>query len=85
MSLHAFLWGMLTFGCLVCSAFFLRFQRVSKDRFFGFLAGAFFVFAVNWLSLALGDHNEESNHYYYVMRLIGFVLIIVGIIDKNRR
>jgi hypothetical protein len=27
----------------------------------------------------------ESRHYVYVLRLLAFLLLIAGIVDKNRR
>jgi hypothetical protein len=43
---------------------------------------AFWIFALNWTSVTLG--GPLSDHRY-VLRLLTFVVIAVGIIDKNRR
>jgi hypothetical protein len=42
---------------------------------------AFWIFALNWTSVTLG--GPLSDHRY-VLRLLTFVLIAAGIIDKNR-
>jgi hypothetical protein len=81
----AFLWGALTAACGVAALLFLRFWRLSGDRLLIFFAAAFAVLALNWLVLGLSDPENEARHYAYYIRLLGFVLIIVGIIDRNRR
>lgn len=80
-----FLWGLLTMAHLVAALLFLRFWRVSRDRLFVFFGAAFAALAANWLGLGLIDPELEPRHYVYVIRFIAFVLLIAGIIDKNRR
>lgn len=65
--------------------FFLRFWKLSKDRFFLFLFLAFWVMALNWIGLLATQEPTETRHYVNALRLLAFVLIFVGIIDKNRR
>jgi hypothetical protein len=77
--------GMLTMGSLVASLCFLRYWRLSSDRFFVFVALAFAALAANWLGLLAIDPADEARHYVYLLRLLAFVLILAGIIDKNRR
>ncbi len=83
-SIQLFFWGALAMASWVAGLFFLRFWRVSRDRLFLFFGAAFWVFAANWVGLAIYP-SEETRHYVYVIRLVAFVLILVGIIDKNRR
>lgn len=80
-----YLWGALTMACAVTAILFLRFWKVSGERLFLFFSLAFAVFGLNWAGLGILEPATESRHYFYVLRLIAFVLIIVGIIDKNRR
>jgi Family of unknown function (DUF5985) len=79
-----FCWGMLTMASLVASLFFLRYWRVSGDRLFGFFATAFAMLAVNWLALTAIAPTFEARHLIYLVRLAAFIVIIVGIVDKNR-
>jgi hypothetical protein len=79
------LWGALSMAAWVAGLFFLRFWRLSRDRLFAFFAIAFWLLGLNWLALALVNPGRESQHELYVVRLIAFVLIIIGIVDKNRR
>lgn len=66
----------------VAALYFGRFWRLSRDRFFAFFAVAFALFAVN--RIALMSVDREHNAWVYVFRLAGFVLILIGIVDKNR-
>ncbi len=79
------LWGALAMASWVVGLFFARFWRTSRDRLLLFFALAFWVFSLNWLSLAVANPPVETQHYVYVLRLVAFVLILVGIVDKNRR
>lgn len=83
--MRAFLWGVLTMGCAVIALHFLRYWRTSGDRLFIFFGVAFAVMALNWVSLAIIDPSIEGRHYAFFFRLAAFLLIIVGIVDKNRR
>lgn len=80
-----FLWGALTLASLVAALFFLRYWKLAQDRLFAFFAIAFAVMGLNWLGLAIVDPAMENRHILYLLRLLAFVLIIVGIVDKNRR
>jgi hypothetical protein len=80
-----FLWGMLTLASATASLLFLRYARVTRDRLFSFFSAAFLVMAFNWLGLAIIEPNTEHRYLAYFLRLIAFVLILVGIIDKNIR
>ena len=79
-----FCWGMLTMAGLVASLFFLRYWKVSGERLFAYFAVAFALLAVNWLVLAAIDPTFEARHLIYLIRLAAFIVMIVGIVDKNR-
>jgi Family of unknown function (DUF5985) len=83
-ALLQFLWGALTMAGLVAGLFFFRFWRLSRDRLFLLMGIAFWVLALNWLGLAVLPRIDESRHYVYLLRLLAFLLIIAGIVDKNR-
>jgi hypothetical protein len=76
--------GMLIALAFVGATLFLRSWRVTKDRFFALFASAFFAFALNWIGLALTAPEAEARVYLYAVRLVGFLLILAAIIDKNR-
>jgi hypothetical protein len=83
--LLTFLYGALATSSFVAGAFFLRFWKSSRDRLFVFFVLGFWTLCVNWVALALYPHTDEQRVAIYVIRLVAFVLIIVGVVDKNRR
>jgi hypothetical protein len=76
--------GIIACGALVAALHFFRSWRRSGDRLLGLFAAAFAVFAGNAVALGLTEPDAEVRVYLYAVRLIGFVLILVAIIDKNR-
>ena len=77
--------GLLLGGYLVAALFFLRFWRESSDRLFAFFGAAFWLLALSWLLLSVSSPTEEARPYIYAVRLVAFLLIIGGMIDKNTR
>lgn len=78
-----FVSGLITMGFLVAAGFFARFWRQTADRLFLAFAIAFVLLALNqalaqWLGAA-----DERVAYTYLLRVLGFILILVAIIDKN--
>jgi hypothetical protein len=78
-----FLAGAVTLAYIVTSMYFVHFWRRTADRLFLAFAVAFALLALNQLSVfALGVDDERYN-YAYILRVLGFVLILLAIIDKN--
>ncbi len=73
--------GALTFACVIAAVFFLRYWSNTRDRFFLWFAGAFLTFGLNWG--VVGFVNTEHTHLVYIIRLVGFLLIIAAIVGKN--
>jgi hypothetical protein len=84
MTMVQFIWGALTMGTWTVALYFLRFWRTTRDRLFGGFAAAFAVLGVNWLFLAIFEPSKENQHYFYLVRLAAFILLIASVIDKNR-
>ena len=80
-----FLSGALCMTSLTIALFFLNFWRRTGDRFFLTFSGAFLLLMVERIILFAIGASHEFAPYVYVARLLAFVLIIVAIIDKNRR
>lgn len=80
----AFLQAVSATGSWVAGLIFFRFWRASRDSLFGFFAAAFWLLALSWTLLALLNPTGESRPYIYAIRLLAFLLIIVGMIAKNR-
>jgi dolichyl-phosphate-mannose--protein O-mannosyl transferase len=77
--------GALVMACLVASVQFFKFWRVGQDRFFVWFGTAFAIFAVSYALRALTHDVHEHTYYVYLPRLVGFLLILAAILDKNRR
>ena len=80
-----FLQGAVAMGCAVAGLFFLRFWRDSGDRLFRWFALAFWVMAVSYILLGVIAFATEWRVYVFLLRLIAFSLILLGIFEKNRR
>lgn len=75
--------GATTMGFLVAAGFFARFWRKTADRLFLAFAVAFVLLALNQaLMLWLGVADERVG-YTYLLRVLGFLLILGAIVDKN--
>jgi hypothetical protein len=77
--------GAVTLGFLVAAGFFVRFWRQTADRLFLAFALAFVLFALNqalasWLTVLI-----EPASLVYALRVLGFIIILGAIVDKNAR
>jgi hypothetical protein len=63
---------------------FVRYFMIQRERLFVFFAAAFWCFAIGMI-VRVAYAIEEHGPFIFVPRLIGFLLIIGGIVDKNRR
>jgi hypothetical protein len=80
-----FLNGVVMAGSLGVGLCFFRMWKETADRFFAFFGLAFWVLALNGLILVLAEPASEHRHYFYIGRLVAFLLIIAAIVDKNRK
>jgi len=78
-----FLSGAVTLAYLIAAVFFLRFWRKTSDRLFLAFTIAFVLFATNQGLAHVLDIYSEPASFIYALRVIGFVLILAAIIDKN--
>ncbi len=79
---NLFLGGVVT-CCLLAGLFFCQFYVRTRDRLLLLFAIAFWVLGLNWLMLAFAQRNEVRT-ILYILRLLAFLLILYGILDKNR-
>lgn len=78
-----FLSGAVTVAYLIAAGFFLRYWRKSGDRLFMAFAAAFVLFALNQFLGTLLAVASEANSLVYVLRVLGFAIIIAAVVDKN--
>ena len=79
-----FLWGICAALSSTAGLLFWRFHRDTHDRLFAMFALSFGLMAAQWIGLAVVEPEAETRHYFYVLRLIAFLLILAAIADKNR-
>lgn len=77
--------GMLVAFEAAIALFFLRFWIASRDRLFAMFAIAFAVLSLQRLAIVLTAQVLEEQAPLYLLRLAAFVVIVVAIVDKNRR
>jgi len=76
--------GAIAMGSLIAGLFFLRAWKRTRDRLFFFFAVSFFVEGLNRIAQGMGPNPDEARPSFYIIRFISFLLIIAGIVDKNR-
>lgn len=79
-----FLDGSVAMGCAMAGLFFLRFWRESDDRLFVAFALAFWMFAAHYALIGLAPLADETRPYAFLLRVIGFSIIVVGIAVRYR-
>jgi len=77
--------GALLMGYAVAALFFLRFWSASRERLFALFSLAFSVLAVQRLAITLTRETMEDQTVFYLLRLAAYVIIIIAIVDRNRR
>ena len=75
--------GAIAMGSLVAGLFFLRFWRDTGDRLFLFFAISFLVEGINRAALGLSADPNEGRPFFYFVRFLSFLLILIGIVQKN--
>lgn len=80
--LKPFLEGAETLAAWAIALFFVRFRKATRDRLFAFFAAAFFL--LGFERIALVFLSSELKEHVYLIRLVAFFLILIGILNKNR-
>jgi hypothetical protein len=82
--LDFFMTGLIVMGFWVAGLFFLRFWRDTHDRLFLSFCLAFWLLGVNRAGLAVSEKLIEPHTWFFLVRLLAYVLIILAILEKNR-
>jgi hypothetical protein len=83
--MEQFIMGAIAMASAIVALFFLRFWRDTGDRLFGIFALAFLLLGITRIGLAVSQDPVEGQTFWYWVRLVAFLLILVAIVDKNRR
>ena len=84
-AMNIFLSGVLTALCWIISLFFLRFFLKARDRLFLCFSCAFLMLGVERVFITVNEISNERSNAVILIRLASFILILLAIIDKNRR
>lgn len=78
-----FLGGGTMVALVGVAIFFLRYWRRTADRLFAFFSAAFLLLAIGQtVVLYLGTEGDKLPYAYW-LRLAAFILIIIGVLEKN--
>lgn len=80
-----FLSGATAMASIVIAIFFFHFYKKVQDRFFMFMSIAFALFALEKTANNIYITSEGEFYMVYIIRFIGFLVIVAGILDKNRK
>jgi hypothetical protein len=83
--MRTFVAGLLVMGYTVSAVFFARFWRETRDRLFLFFAAAFCLLALQRGLLSSAGWLRLDHTWYYLVRLVAYLLILAAIVDKNAR
>lgn len=78
-----FLSGAVTLAYLIAAFYFITFWSRTRDRLFLAFALAFLLLALNQVVVFALEANDERGNYAYILRVLGFILILAAIVDKN--
>lgn len=82
--INMFFGGATMTACGVAGFFFLRYWRLTGDRFFVIFSLAFWILAAERVALAFMHVQGERVPLMYVIRLTAYICIVAAIIEKNR-
>ncbi|KQT07614.1 DUF5985 family protein [Ramlibacter sp. Leaf400] len=82
--MNQMLMGGIVVASFVAGLFFFRFWRSTRDTFFLYFALSFWIEAANRIALGL-TVASELEPVFYLVRVIAYGLIVVAILQKNRK
>jgi hypothetical protein len=78
-----YLSGLITMGYLACGLFFAKFWWRSRDLLFLAFAVAFWLMAADSTLLAMLPPQDQRRVWVYLLRVPGYLLIVLAIVRKN--
>jgi uncharacterized membrane protein HdeD (DUF308 family) len=79
----AFLLGVIAASSITAAVYFLKFWKRTHDSLFLAFAVAFLIEGVNRIAVLEVERPNEGSPWTYVVRLIAFLIILAGILNKN--
>jgi len=85
MILDGLLVGFILCLSLVAALFFLKFWRITRDPLFLAFSLGFAIEGLSRLGALLLVQPNDSNPGIYLVRLIGYLIILFSIVQKNKK
>ena len=76
--------GAVVMGDVIAALFFVRFWKMTGDRFFLFFSASFLAIAVSRLVVDESIPPFGMEAVGYMIRILSYLFIIAGILYKNR-
>jgi uncharacterized membrane protein HdeD (DUF308 family) len=83
--IEAFLLGVIATTSATAGIFFLRFWRSTRDSLFLAFGVAFLIEGANRCTVLFLSQPSDRSPWNYLVRLAAFLIILGGIVNKNRR
>jgi len=83
--IEGFLLGVIVTGSATAAAFFFKFWLQTRDLLFLAFAAAFLIEAGNRLTFLWLENPHQGSPVIYAVRLMSYLLILIAIVNKNRR
>lgn len=80
---EGFLMGISATASAAVGVLFLKYWRRTRDSLFLSFGTAFLIDAFNRVGLLKQLHPNDASPAYYLVRLLSFLIILVGILRKN--
>jgi uncharacterized membrane protein HdeD (DUF308 family) len=81
--LEGFLLGIIATSSVTAGVFFLKFWKQTRDSLFLAFGLAFVVEGLNRCVVLFLAKPSEGSPYFYIVRLLAFLLILGAILHKN--
>lgn len=78
-----FLSGSVTVVYFLIAFYFLSFWKRTYDRLFVMFALSFALFGINQIAATMANAVDERTGWFYILRILGYGIILFAIIDKN--
>lgn len=82
---EGFLLGLIATTSLLAALYFFRFWRDSRDSLFLAFGIAFTLEGINRTARLWSTHPNEGSAWVYIVRCCAFLIILAGILNKNRK
>ena len=83
--MNLLLLGAIAMASVTVGLFFLRFWKDTGDRLFLFFAMSFLLEGLNRAALGLSPNPNEDQPFFYFVRFLSYVLILIAVVNKNRK